>query len=44
MYSFTGGADGESPYEVDPVFDQAGNLYGTTVMGGTLAIWELFSN
>lgn len=35
LYSFTGGADGENPYEVDPVFDRAGNLYGTTLMGGS---------
>ncbi len=35
LYSFTGGADGNGPYQVDPVFDQAGNLYGTTEFGGT---------
>jgi uncharacterized repeat protein (TIGR03803 family) len=35
LYSFTGGADGEYPHEVDPVFDQAGNLYGTTLHGGS---------
>jgi uncharacterized repeat protein (TIGR03803 family) len=34
LYSFTGGADGYSPSFVDPVFDQAGNLYGTTEGGG----------
>ncbi len=35
LHSFTGGADGLSPNHVDPVFDQAGNLYGTTYAGGT---------
>ncbi len=35
IYSFTGGLDGDGPYEVDPVFDQAGDLYGTTATGGT---------
>ncbi len=34
LYSFTGGADGYSPSFVDPVFDQEGNLYGTTEGGG----------
>ena len=33
LYSFTGGADGGQPYG-DLVFDAAGNLYGTTVLGG----------
>ena len=33
LYSFTGGADGQNPY--DPlVRDAAGNLYGTTPYGG----------
>jgi uncharacterized repeat protein (TIGR03803 family) len=35
LYSFTGGADGSSPWFVDPVFDQEGNLYGTTIEGGS---------
>jgi len=33
LYSFRGGSDGESP-SGDLVMDQAGNLYGTTVLGG----------
>lgn len=34
-YSFTGGEDGRYPFYVDPVFDQAGNLYGTAAGGGS---------
>jgi uncharacterized repeat protein (TIGR03803 family) len=34
LYSFTGGADGANPLS-EIVFDQAGNLYGTTLLGGT---------
>lgn len=34
LYSFAGGADGSFP-ETSLVFDQAGNLYGTTIHGGT---------
>ncbi|HXM22466.1 MAG TPA: choice-of-anchor tandem repeat GloVer-containing protein [Terriglobales bacterium] len=33
LYSFTGGADGAVPF-AGLIFDQAGNLYGTTVEGG----------
>jgi len=33
LYSFTGGLDGGRP-AADLVFDNAGNLYGTTVTGG----------
>jgi len=33
LYNFTGGSDGWSPGAV--IFDAAGNLYGTTVFGGT---------
>ncbi len=33
LYSFTGGADGGSPYD-GLVMDGAGNLYGTTLIGG----------
>jgi len=33
LYSFTGKSDGETPHG-SPVFDSAGNLYGTTLEGG----------
>jgi uncharacterized repeat protein (TIGR03803 family) len=36
LYSFTGGNDGGRP-AADLAFDKAGNLYGTTVTGGTSA-------
>jgi uncharacterized repeat protein (TIGR03803 family) len=35
LYSFTGGADGGNP-EAGVMSDSAGNLYGTTVFGGTI--------
>jgi uncharacterized repeat protein (TIGR03803 family) len=35
LYSFTGGADGAYPQLGDLVFDQAGNIYGTTGIGGS---------
>ena len=35
LYGFGGGTDGYGPYYVDPVFDQAGNLYGTAAGGGS---------
>src|SRR5207245_1560042 len=34
LYNFTGGSDGGAPY-AGLIFDQAGNLYGTTQGGGT---------
>ncbi|MGC9948420.1 MAG: choice-of-anchor tandem repeat GloVer-containing protein [Bryobacteraceae bacterium] len=34
LYSFTGGSDGSGPGAA-PLRDPAGNLYGTTVYGGT---------
>ena len=34
LYSFAGGSDGANP-EGGLVFDQAGNLYGTTYLGGS---------
>jgi uncharacterized repeat protein (TIGR03803 family) len=34
LYEFTGGADGNTPGYGNLVFDQAGNLYGTTEQGG----------
>ena len=46
IYSFAGGADGEYA-DTDLVRDSAGNLYGTTVQGGTHAsgtVWQLHPN
>lgn len=43
LYSFTGGADGGSPY-APPIFDAKGNLYGTASIGGAYkagVIYEL---
>jgi uncharacterized repeat protein (TIGR03803 family) len=34
LYTFTGGADGGSPYS-SVLFDKSGNLYGATAVGGT---------
>jgi uncharacterized repeat protein (TIGR03803 family) len=34
LYSFAGGRDGQAP-QGDLIFDQAGNLYGTTTRGGS---------
>jgi len=34
LYRFTGGSDGANPGYGDLIFDQAGNLYGTTAVGG----------
>lgn len=42
LYSFTAGANGYGPAFVDPVFDQAGNLYGTTQNGGTQGCGVVF--
>lgn len=36
IYTFTGGADGGYPFAT-PIFDAAGNLYGTTSAGGLLS-------
>src|SRR5262249_19090578 len=33
LYRFSGGADGGNPFG-EVVFDKAGNLYGTTLLGG----------
>jgi len=35
LYRFRGGADGSLPGYGDLVFDEAGNLYGTTINGGS---------
>jgi hypothetical protein len=37
LYTFTGGADGGSPQNGDLVFDSAGSIYGTTLLGGAYA-------
>lgn len=35
LYSFTGAGDGGGPAYGDLAFDQAGNIYGTTISGGS---------
>jgi uncharacterized repeat protein (TIGR03803 family) len=35
LYSFKGGTDGANPGYGDLVFDQAGNIFGTTMSGGS---------
>jgi len=34
LYAFSGGADGATPRYGDLIFDHAGNMYGTTALGG----------
>jgi uncharacterized repeat protein (TIGR03803 family) len=41
LHAFTGGTGGQSPY-ASVVFDQSGNLYGTTVGGGTFGRGTIF--
>jgi len=41
LYSFTGGADGREP-SAGLIFDAAGNLYGTTLEGGTIGYGVVF--
>src|ERR1035438_7834120 len=41
LYSFTGGADGSFPY-AGVIRDSAGNLYGTTLVGGPAELGEVF--
>ncbi len=40
LYRFQGGSDGAMPEAADLVFDQAGNLYGTTYVGGGTQCFE----
>ena len=40
LYGFSGGTDGASPGYGDVLFDQAGNLYGTTSAGGLLTCYS----
>jgi uncharacterized repeat protein (TIGR03803 family) len=42
LYSFTGGLDGANPYYSGVIFDASGNLYGTTVGGGTSNLGTVF--
>ncbi len=35
LYSFTGASDGSTPAYADLLFDQAGNIYGATELGGS---------
>ena len=42
IYSFTGGMDGKSPLG-GVIFDQSGNLYGTTYEGGQYGYGTLFA-
>lgn len=42
LYEFTGGSDGGTPGYGNLVFDQAGNLYGTTESGGVYGQGTVF--
>ena len=42
LYSFTGGADGGTPYFSNVIFDRVGNLYGTTFAGGAYGYGVVF--
>jgi uncharacterized repeat protein (TIGR03803 family) len=42
LYSFNGGSDGANPGYGNLVFDQAGNLYGTTQAGGAYGQGTVF--
>ena len=34
LYRFTGGADGEAPFDTVVLDSKTGSLYGTTLVGG----------
>jgi uncharacterized repeat protein (TIGR03803 family) len=42
LYSFAGGNDGAAPY-AGVTFDAAGNLYGTTTLGGAHSLGTVYS-
>jgi uncharacterized repeat protein (TIGR03803 family) len=42
LYNFTGGEDGGTPGRVTLAFDSAGNLYGTTMAGGSAGLGVVF--
>jgi uncharacterized repeat protein (TIGR03803 family) len=42
LYSFTGGADGANPYMSYVLFDNVGNLYGTTYEAGSYGYGTVF--
>ena len=45
LYQFVRSADGATPGFGDLIFDQAGNIYGTTYEGGwSLAVAVLFTS
>ena len=43
LYRFTGGRDGANPTWGDLNFDQAGNVYGTTLQGGDNGVGAVFT-
>ncbi len=42
LHSFTSGTDGMNPQLGDLTFDQAGNIYGTTLMGGSFGYGTVY--
>lgn len=42
LYQFSGGADGGNPFVGDLIFDEAGNLYGTTAGGGSIGAGTVY--